>query len=62
MGARRWRQENNVLSRWAPGVTSGYARIRRTAGSNPFIPYAVINDGGIPRQRSDDGAFLPASD
>ncbi len=62
VGTRRWRQENNVLSRWAPGVTRGYARIRRTAGSNPFIPYAVINDGGIPQQRSDDGAFLPASD
>lgn len=62
LGARRWTQVNNVLSKWAGGVASGYARIRRTAGSNPFVPYAVINDGGIPQQRSDDGAFLPASD
>ncbi len=58
----RWTQENTVLSRWAPGVTHGYARIRRTSGSNPFLAYAVINDGGVPQQRSDDGAFLPASD
>jgi hypothetical protein len=62
VGARRRRQENNVLSRWAPGVTSGYARIRRTDGSNPFVPQAVINDGGVPQQRSDGGAFLPAAD
>lgn len=57
----RWTQENTVLSRWAPGVTQGFARIRRTSGSSPFIAYAVINDGGMPQQRSDDGAFLPAS-
>ncbi|MFN7988942.1 MAG: hypothetical protein U0529_15825 [Thermoanaerobaculia bacterium] len=62
LGARRWTQVNNVLAKWAGGVTSGYARIRRTAGSNPFVPYAVINDGGVPQQRSDDGAFLPAAD
>ncbi len=60
--ARRWRQENVVLSRWAPGVTNGYARVRRTSGANPFLAYAVINDGGAPQQRSDDGAFVPASD
>ena len=62
LGARRWTQVNNVLEKWAPGVSSGYARIRRTAGANPFIPYGVVNDGGVPQQRSDDGAFLPASD
>lgn len=60
--AFRWTQENTVLSRWAPGVTHGYARVRRTAGNSPFLAYAVINDGGAPQQRSDDGAFLPASD
>jgi hypothetical protein len=58
----RWTQENTVLARWAPGVTHGYAHIRRTSGSSPFLAYAVINDGGVPQQRSDDGAFLPASE
>lgn len=60
--AFRWTQENTVLSRWAPGVAQGYARLRRTSGSSPFIAYAVINDGGVPQQRSDDGAFLSASE
>jgi len=60
--ARRWRQENVVLSRWAPGVTHGYAQVRRTSGASAFLTYAVINDGGAPQQRSDDGAFVPASD
>ncbi|MHB8798170.1 MAG: hypothetical protein ACYDBY_06865 [Thermoanaerobaculia bacterium] len=60
--AKRWWQQNNALSTWAPGVADGYVRVRRTSGTNPFIAYAVINDGGGPQQRSDDGAFLPASD
>lgn len=60
--ARGWWQKNTVLSAWAPGTTHGYARIRRTSGEGPFLAYAVINDGGEPQQRSDDGAFLPASD
>ena len=62
MKAKRWWQQNNALSTWAPGVADGYVRVRRTSGTNPFIAYAVINDGGVPQQRSDDGAFLPASD
>jgi hypothetical protein len=60
--AMRWTQVNTVLREWAPGITQGYACVRRTSGVNPFIAYAVINDGGVPQQRSDDGAFLPASD
>ncbi|MBK9968599.1 MAG: hypothetical protein IPP07_28540 [Holophagales bacterium] len=60
--AFRWTQENTLLSRWAPGVPHGYARVRRTSGTSAFLAYAVINDGGVPQQRSDDGAFLPASD
>jgi len=60
--AKRWWQQNNALSTWAPGVADGYVRVRRTSGTNPFIAYAVVNDGGVPQQRSDDGAFLPASD
>lgn len=60
--ARRRVQVDAVLSKWAPGVADGYVRIRRTSGPNPFIAYAVINDGGFPQQRSDDGAFIASSD
>lgn len=58
--ARRWTQIGTVLSQHAPGTTQGYARVTRTAGTNPFLAYAVINDGGSPGDRSGDGAFLPA--
>jgi hypothetical protein len=47
-----------ILSQYAPGVTQGYARITRTGGNNPFIAYAVINDGANPGDRSGDGAFI----
>lgn len=60
--ALRWMQVNSILSTWAPGVSQGWARVRRIAGTNPFVAYAVINDGGVPQQRSDDGAFLAASE
>jgi hypothetical protein len=59
--AGRWTQVDVVLARYAPGVEHGWARVRRTSGTNPFVAYAVINDGGAPRQRTDDGAFLAAS-
>ncbi|HYN40700.1 MAG TPA: hypothetical protein VE129_02910, partial [Thermoanaerobaculia bacterium] len=42
------------------GVRSGWARVRRTAGSAPWIAYGVLNDGGIPGQRTGDGAYVPA--
>ena len=49
---------NNILLQYAPGLTQGYARIARTSGRNPFIAYAVINDGAQAGLRSGDGAFL----
>lgn len=39
-------------------ISQGYAHVKRTAGANDFITYAVINDGGKPNERSDDGAFV----
>jgi hypothetical protein len=54
-------QINTVLSQYAPGVTQGYAHVTRTSGTNPFITYAVINDGGLAGQRSGDGAFLSSA-
>jgi hypothetical protein len=57
LGPRKWIQLNTILTQ-ASGTTQGYARITRVAGSNPFIAYAVINDGGAPGERSGDGAFI----
>ena len=42
------------------GVRSGWARVRRTEGSAPWLAYAVLNDGGTPGHRTGDGAFVPA--
>jgi hypothetical protein len=61
LGANRWMQINNILSQYAPGLTQGYAHVTRTVGNNPFIAYAVINDGGQAGQRSGDGAFLSSA-
>lgn len=58
LNVNRWTQLNNILSQYAPGLTQGYAHITRTAGTNPFIAYAVINDGAQAGQRSGDGAYL----
>ena len=62
LGPRRWLQFGSALSTWAPWVSQGYVHVRRTSGAAPFIAYAVINDGGVPQQRSDDGAFVASSE
>ncbi len=61
LGARRWLQINSLLALHAPGVSQGYAQVKRTSGNNPFIAYAVINDGGQPGERSGDGAFVTSA-
>ena len=48
----------SILDQHAPGTTHGYAHVTRTAGKNPFIAYAVVNDGAQPGERTGDGAFL----
>ena len=58
--ARRWRQLNSILATHAPGTTEGYVWIEQFRGNNPFLAYAVVNDGGAPGERSGDGAYLPA--
>lgn len=50
-----------ILAQYAPAVKQGYARITRTAGNNPFVAYAVINDGSQAGQRSGDGAFISSA-
>jgi hypothetical protein len=60
LNARAWKQLGTVLLN-ASGVTQGYARVTRTSGSNPFVAYAVVNDGGQPNERSGDGAFVSSA-
>ena len=59
--ARGWTQIGTILND-APGVQQGYAQVRRTAGANPFITYAVINDGAGPGERTGDGAYIGSSE
>jgi hypothetical protein len=59
--AGRWGQLGSILAQYAPGITQGYAQIIRSAGTNPFIAYGVINDGGQPGLRTGDGAYIPSS-
>ena len=59
--ARGWIQIGTILVN-APGVQQGYAQVRRTAGANPFVTYAVINDGAGPGERTGDGAYIGSSD
>jgi hypothetical protein len=61
LDSKRWKQLGSILTAYAPGTEQGYARITRTAGTNPFVAYAVINDGGQPGERTGDGAFVPSS-
>ena len=59
--AREWRQYGTILATYAPGVAQAFAHITRTAGTNPFIAYGVINDGARPGDRTGDGAFIQSS-
>ena len=54
--ANQWAQIGMILEQ--AEISQGYAHVKRTAGANDFITYAVINDGGRPDERSDDGAFV----
>ena len=61
LAAKHWMQIGAILTKYAPGVTQGYALVTRTNGSNPFLTYAVVNDGGQPGQRTGDGAYVVSS-
>jgi len=58
VNAKGWKQFGAILAGNAPGTTNAYAKITRTQGKNPFIAYAVINDGAQPGERTGDGAFV----
>lgn len=53
-------QVDRVMTQIAPAVKNGYIRVTVVAGPNPFITYAVVNDGSAPGQRSGDGAYIPS--
>lgn len=61
VNARRLLQIGSLFERYASGSRQGYVRVTRASGSNPFIVYAVINDGATPGDRTGDGAFLSSS-
>lgn len=52
-----WGQLSGPLAQ--AGVSSGWVRVSRTAGSAPWVAYGVVNDGGQPGQRTGDGAYVP---
>lgn len=54
-------QINNILGTYAPRTSQGYARVSRALGLEPFVTYAVVNDGGKPGEKSDDGAFIASA-
>ena len=56
-----WRQFSSILAQYASGVRQAYARVSQIQGRNPFVTYAVINDGASPGERTGDGAFIASS-
>ncbi len=54
-------QFNRVLTAAPVGIASGYARVRLTAGTDRFVAYGVVNDGGAGGGGTSDGSFLPAN-
>jgi len=56
--AKGFVQIDRILANYAPGTNSGYALVTKTSGNNPFLAYAVLNDGTEPGRRSGDGAFV----
>ena len=61
LAARKWLQIGNILAQSDPKGSQGYAHVIRKAGANPFIAYAVVNDGENPGERSGDGTYIPSS-
>ena len=56
--AKGFVQLDRILANYAPGTSNGYALVTRISGDNPFLTYAILNDGAEPGQRSGDGAFV----
>lgn len=52
-----WLQKSGFLG--SQGVSNGWVRVRRLAGTAPWVAYAVVNDGAGPGDRTGDGAYVP---
>jgi hypothetical protein len=52
-----WRQLDNFLGNL--GLTSEWVEVRRVSGTAPWMAYGVVNDGGVPGERTGDGAYVP---
>ena len=61
LGAHQWTQIGSILAQSGLHTSQGYAHVIQTSGSNPFITYAVINDGGQPGKGTGDGALVASS-
>lgn len=57
LSAGRWTPVSGILK--AAGVSNGWVRVRGLSGPAPWIACGVVNDGGIPGQRTGDGAYVP---
>lgn len=56
----RFIQIDRALAKIAPGTKNAFVRVTVVSGPNPFITYAVVNDGSEPGKRSGDGAYIPS--
>jgi hypothetical protein len=54
----RYIQLDRVFLQIADWVKNGFIRVTAISGPNPFITYAVVNDGSAPEKRSGDGAYI----
>ncbi|MEO8056533.1 MAG: hypothetical protein ABI768_15335, partial [Acidobacteriota bacterium] len=52
----QWAQVNTILKTF--GLTNGYVRVTRTAGTAPWVAYGVLNDGSAPGAGTGDGSFI----
>jgi len=58
---RRFLQLDSVLASGGPPIANAYARVTRSGSVSSFQAYAVVNDGGVPGERTGDGTFLAAT-
>ena len=56
---QEFHQIDRVLA-GVPGLSNGYARIRKTSGNDLFIAYGVVNDGGAAGGGTSDGSLVAA--
>lgn len=53
----QWKQLDEYLN--LNEIRHGWVSVTRINGSAPWLAYAVVNDGGAPGFRTDDGAYVP---